>query len=199
MTPPPFFSSDFFVSDDRILCLCFTHRITTRRAGAFVTGYDTPKSRFPRSGTSSLLLRSVHMLVAFSISDLFSILLIWNFRNLLWFFSQMINLYRPRSLLYRRQILQEIFVGKLLTRSTRFTCFCTAQTSIFQQNWVKLFRIFRQILQTLAIFEFFPLIFALILMKFCRNFADILEKNIIEFCSELNEILSEFRKYFQKC
>ena len=27
---------------------------------------------------------------------------------------------------------RKIFVGKLLTRSTRFTCFCTAQTSIFQ-------------------------------------------------------------------
>ena len=37
---------------------------------------------------------------------------------------------------------KKIFVGKLLTRSTRFTCFCTAQTSIFQQNFVKLFRIF---------------------------------------------------------
>ena len=33
---------------------------------------------------------------------------------------------------------------KLLTRSRRFTCFCTARTSIFQQNCVKLFRIFRQ-------------------------------------------------------
>ena len=31
-----------------------------------------------------------------------------------------------------------------MTRSTRFTCFCTAQTSIFQQNCVKLFRTFRQ-------------------------------------------------------
>ena len=38
----------------------------------------------------------------------------------------------------------KIFVGKLLTRSTRFTCFCTAQTSIFQQNFVKLLRILRQ-------------------------------------------------------
>ena len=28
---------------------------------------------------------------------------------------------------------KKIFVGKLLTRSTRFTCFCTAQTSIFQK------------------------------------------------------------------
>ena len=39
---------------------------------------------------------------------------------------------------------KKIFVGKLLTRSTRFTCFCTAQTSIFQKKFVKLFRIFRQ-------------------------------------------------------
>ena len=33
----------------------------------------------------------------------------------------------------------KIFVGKLLTRSTRFTCFCTAQTSMFQKISVKLF------------------------------------------------------------
>ena len=32
-----------------------------------------------------------------------------------------------------------------MTRSTRFTCFCTAQTSIFQKFFVKLFRIFWQI------------------------------------------------------
>ena len=70
---------------------------------------------------------------------------------------------------------KKIFVGKLLTRSTRFTCFCTAQTSIFQKNFVKLFRIFGNILQHFVIFEFFSLIFAQILMKFCRNFADNLE------------------------
>ena len=39
---------------------------------------------------------------------------------------------------------KKIFVGKLLTRSTRFTCFCTAQTSIFQKIFVKLVRKFRQ-------------------------------------------------------
>ena len=32
----------------------------------------------------------------------------------------------------------KIFVGKLLTRSTRFACFCTAQTSIFQKIFIKL-------------------------------------------------------------
>ena len=30
-----------------------------------------------------------------------------------------------------------VFVGKHLTRSTRFTCFCTAHTSVFQQISVK--------------------------------------------------------------
>ena len=34
---------------------------------------------------------------------------------------------------------KKIFVGKLLTRSTRFTCFCTAQTSIFQKCFGKLY------------------------------------------------------------
>ena len=43
---------------------------------------------------------------------------------------------KARSRLYRSQILQvntrwnSYLVGKLLARSTRFTCFCTAQTSI---------------------------------------------------------------------
>ena len=96
---------------------------------------------------------------------------------------------------------KKIFVGKLLTRSTRFTCFCTAQTSIFQKLFIKFFRIFGQKLKIvfpfrpgipslfgallqppapekkkkIVIFEFFSLIFAQILMKFCRNFADNLE------------------------
>ena len=37
-----------------------------------------------------------------------------------------------------------------MTRSTRFTCFCTAQTSIFQKNFVNFFRIFGKNLQKLA-------------------------------------------------
>ena len=44
------------------------------------------------------------------------------YRTFPWFFSQMSKFYRARSLLYRCQILQKkIFVGKLLTRSTRFS------------------------------------------------------------------------------
>ena len=38
-----------------------------------------------------------------------------------------------------------ILVGKLLTRPTRFTCFCTAQTSMFQQNFVNLFLAFSKL------------------------------------------------------
>ena len=49
------------------------------------------------------------------------------------------------------------------------------QTSIVQKIFVKLLRIFGKILQAFVIFEFFSLIFAQILMKFCRNFADKLE------------------------
>ena len=73
------------------------------------------------------------------------------------------------------KVCKKIFVGKLLTRSTRFTCFFTAQTSIFQKIFIKLFRIFRQNLQNFVIFEFFLVIFAHILMKNYRDFANILE------------------------
>ena len=37
------------------------------------------------------------------------------------------------------KLCKKIFVGKLLTRSTRCTCFCTAQTSIFQKIFVRPF------------------------------------------------------------
>ena len=67
---------------------------------------------------------------------------------------------------------KKIFVGKLLTRSTRFTCFCTAQTSIFQKIFVKFFRIFSQ---KFAKFRYFWILFT-------------------DFCSDFDEILSEFRR-----
>ena len=100
----------------------------------------------------------------------------------------MSKLYRARSLLYLRQILQVnirwnsyLFekkiekrdmgsVGKLLTRSTRFTCFCTAQTSIFQKKIVKLFRIFRQ---TFAKLTHFRTNFHWILLRAWWNFVGI--------------------------
>ena len=81
-----------------------------------------------------------------------------------------------------------------MTRSTRFTCFCTAQTSIFQNNFVKNFR---KNLQKFVIFELFPLIFAQILMKFCRNFADNLENVEILKFSEIFEFSREI-SYFER-
>ena len=67
---------------------------------------------------------------------------------------------------------KKVFVGKLLTRSTRFTCFCTAQTSIFQKFFVNFFRIFWQ---NFAKIRYFWILFT-------------------DFCSDFDEILSEFRR-----
>ena len=67
------------------------------------------------------------------------------YRTIRWFFSQMSKLYRARSLLYRRQILQINIRWKALDEIYKiynFTCLCTAQTSIFQKFFVKLLRIF---------------------------------------------------------
>ena len=71
---------------------------------------------------------------------------------------------------------KKIFVGKLLTRSTRFTCFCTAQTSIFQQNFVKLFAFFRKFFrQNFAKFDHFHWI----LLRFWWKFLGI-SPNLVE-------------------
>ena len=56
------------------------------------------------------------------------------------------------------------------------------------ENFRQTFRIVRQNLQKFVIFEFFSLIFAQILMKFCRNFANVLE-NV--------EIIFEFFEFSQ--
>ena len=95
------------------------------------------------------------------------------YRTLLWFSSKWSNFIRLVLCCIDAKFCNEIFVGKLLTRSTRFTCFCTALTSIFQKKFVKLFS------------------------HFATNIASIthFRKKSIEFCSEFDEILSEFRKY----
>ena len=86
----------------------------------------------------------------------------------------MSKLYRARSLLYRRQILQV---------NTRWNSYrWKALDEIYKiymllhrsdLNISDFFRFFGKNLQTFVIFEFFSLIFAQILMKFYRNFADI--------------------------
>ena len=90
------------------------------------------------------------------------------YRTILWFFSQMSKLYRARSPLYRRQILQENICWKALDEIYKI---CTAQTSIFQKIFVKLFAFFGKICKI----RYFWIL-------------------LIDFCSNFDEILSEFRR-----
>ena len=88
----------------------------------------------------------------------------------------MSKLYRARSLLYRRQILQVNIRWKALDEIYKIYM-------LLHRSDLNISEIFRQFfshffdknLQNFVIFEFFSLIFAQILMKFCRNFADNLE------------------------
>ena len=88
----------------------------------------------------------------------------------------MIKLSRARSLLYRRQILQENMRWKALDEIYKIYMLLHRLdlniSDIFRQTFS---HFFWQNLQKFVIFEFFSLIFAQILMTFCRNFADILE------------------------
>ena len=104
----------------------------------------------------------------------------------------MSKLYRARSLLYRHQILQENIRWKALDEIYKIYMLLHRSdlniSEIFRQIFLgaqaveEALRkdrecpvIFWQNLQKFVIFEFFSLIFAQILMKFCRNFADNLE------------------------
>ena len=88
----------------------------------------------------------------------------------------MSKLYRARSLLYRRQILQVNIRWKALDEIYKIYMLLHRSdlniSEIFRQFF---FAFFGKNLQKFVIFEFFSLIFAQILMKFCRNFADNLE------------------------
>ena len=97
----------------------------------------------------------------------------------------MSKLYRARSLLYRRQILQVNIRWKALDEIYKIYMLLHRSDLNISEKIVKLFRIFWQKFAKFVIFEFFSLIFAQILMKFCRNFADNLENVEI------------FRKFFE--
>ena len=88
----------------------------------------------------------------------------------------MSKLHRTRSLLYRRQILQVNIRWKALDEIYKIYMLLHRSdlniSEIFRQIF---FGFFRKNLQKFVIFEFFSLIFAQILMKTCRNFADNLE------------------------
>ena len=101
----------------------------------------------------------------------------------------MSKLYRARSLLYRRQILQVNIRWKALDEIYKIYMLLHRSDLNISENFRQFFfTSFGKILQKLVIFEFFSLIFAQILMKFCRNFADNLEKveifRIFEFSRE---------------
>ena len=88
----------------------------------------------------------------------------------------MSKLYRARSLLYRRQFLQENIRWKALDEIYKIYMLLHRSdlniSEFFRQFF---FGFFGKNLQKFIIFKFFSLIFAQILMKFCRNFADNLE------------------------
>ena len=90
----------------------------------------------------------------------------------------MSKLYRARSLLYRRQILQQNMRWKALDEIYKIYMLLHRSDLNISKTPFKLLRIFRIFWQNVAkfvIFELFSVIFALILMKFYRNFADVLE------------------------
>ena len=87
----------------------------------------------------------------------------------------MSKLYRARSLLYRRQILQENIRWKALDEIYKIYMLLHRSDLNISENFRQTFCIFWQILQKFVSFEFFSLMFAQILMKFYRNFADNLE------------------------
>ena len=87
----------------------------------------------------------------------------------------MSKLYRARSLLYRRQILQVNIRWKALDEIYKIYMLLHRSDLNISENFRQTFSHFLAIFAKFVIFEFFSLIFAQILMKFCRNFADNLE------------------------
>ena len=88
----------------------------------------------------------------------------------------MSKFYRARSLLYRRQILQENIRWKALDEIYKIYMLLQRSDLNISENFRQTFSHFlAKVLQKFVIFELFSLIFAQILMKFSRNFADILE------------------------
>ena len=107
----------------------------------------------------------------------------------------MSKLYRARSLLYRRQILQENIRWKALDEIYKIYMLLHRSDLNISKKIVKLFRMFWQHFAKIRFLILF-IDFARILMKFCRNFADILENveisEIFEFSYENSLILKEF-------
>ena len=88
----------------------------------------------------------------------------------------MSKLYGARSLLYRRQILQQNIRWKALDEIYKiYMLLHRSDLNISETFRQKFSHFLVKFLQKFVIFEFFSVIVAQMLMKFCRNFADILE------------------------
>ena len=87
----------------------------------------------------------------------------------------MIKLCRVRSLLYRRQILQVNSRWKALDEIYKIYMLWHRSDLKFSENFRQTLPHFLANFAKIRFFEFFPVIFAQSLMKFCRNFADVLE------------------------
>ena len=87
----------------------------------------------------------------------------------------MSKLYRARSLLYRRQILQVNIRWKALDEIYKIYMLLHRSDLNISETFRQFFSHFWQKFTKIRYFEFFSLIFAQILMKFVRNFADNLE------------------------
>ena len=96
----------------------------------------------------------------------------------------MSKLYRARSLLNRRQILQENIRWKALDEIYKIYMLLRRSDLNISEHFRQTCSHFFAKFAKFVIFEFFSLIFAQSLMKFCRNFADILEN--VEISNFLN-------------
>ena len=97
------------------------------------------------------------------------------YRTFPWFFSQMSKLYRARSLLYRRQILQENIRWKALDEIYKIYMLLHRSDLNIPEKIRQTFSHFSAIFCKIYPFSKNFIEFAQILMKFCRNFADILK------------------------
>ena len=85
------------------------------------------------------------------------------------------KLHRARSLLYRRQFLQENIRWKALDEIYKIYMFLHRSDLNVSEKFRQTSSHFSANFAKFVIFELFSVIFAQILMKFYRNFADILE------------------------
>ena len=92
----------------------------------------------------------------------------------------MIKLYRARSPLYRRQILQENIRWKALGEIYRIYM-------LLHRSDLNISEHFRQTFSHLKHFD-----------KFFANLKFVIFDFFVDFCSDCDEILSEFRRYFRK-